>query len=123
MAYSVAFEQEADYVGLYFMTRAGYDSAGAENFWRRMAAENPRNVTAARTHPTTPERFLALAATRDEIAEKQANGLALTPDLDRDAIRARRAAAEAAAEDEAETVNDVAPAQNQAPEGGYDAFD
>jgi len=30
MAYSVAFEMEADYVGAYYAARAGYDIAGAE---------------------------------------------------------------------------------------------
>src|SRR5690606_38594427 len=32
-AYSVEFEQEADYVGLYFMAIAGYKIDDAPNFW------------------------------------------------------------------------------------------
>ena len=34
---SPAFEAEADYVGLYYMARAGYDIGHAEDFWRKMA--------------------------------------------------------------------------------------
>jgi predicted Zn-dependent protease len=40
-AYSPAFEQEADYVGLYYTARAGFDISSAANFWRRMAIADP----------------------------------------------------------------------------------
>lgn len=80
-SYSVGFEQEADHVGLYFMARAGYELEGAADIWRLMAAENPRAIDHRRTHPTTPERFLALEQAIEEIKGKQAAGAALLPDL------------------------------------------
>lgn len=80
-AHSVAFEQEADYVGMYFMERAGYNSHGVADFWRRMAAENPKNVNVRGTHPTSPERFLAIERTRKEIIRKKATGQPLEPNF------------------------------------------
>jgi len=83
-AYSVAFEQEADYVGMYFMERAGYNSSGVADFWRRFAAESPRSVSTRTTHPTTPERFIAIERTHKEIARKKAGGQPLIPNLKQD---------------------------------------
>jgi hypothetical protein len=76
-AYSVAFEEEADYVGLYYMTRAGYRTEGVEQFWRRMAVENPTAIMAKSSHPPSAERFLAIRAAREEIVSRsgQADGL------------------------------------------------
>lgn len=76
---SVAFEQEADYVGMYFMERAGYSAAHVAQFWRRMAAENSRDVTQRTSHPTSPERFLAIEGTYAEIQKKKAAGQAIAP--------------------------------------------
>jgi hypothetical protein len=73
-AYSVEFEQEADYVGLYFMAQAGYKIDDAPNFWRRMATSNSAAITIKSSHPTTPERFLALESTVNEIKDKVAKG-------------------------------------------------
>lgn len=78
-AYSVDFESEADYVGLYVMARAGYDIAKAPDFWRRMGAANPKSVTITTTHPATPERFVALKAAVAEIEAKKAKGEPLRP--------------------------------------------
>lgn len=83
-AYSKGFESEADYVGLYFMARAGYDISDVETFWRRMAAENPQGITFGSSHPTSAERFVALAAARDEIRAKQQTGASLRPRLKSD---------------------------------------
>lgn len=80
-AYSKGFESEADYVGLYFMARAGYDITDVETFWRRMAAEDPRGITFGSTHPTSAERFVTLAAARDEIRARQLEGASLRPRL------------------------------------------
>jgi Zn-dependent protease with chaperone function len=80
-AYSVAFEQEADYVGMYFMERAGYNSTGVADFWRRYAAESPKSVSKRTTHPTSPERFIAIDRTHREIAKKKAAGQPLIPNL------------------------------------------
>lgn len=81
-AYSQDFEAEADYVGLYYLARAGYETAGAANFWRRMAAENPGSIknTHSASHPATTERFLALELVSSEVKGKQAAGASLVPD-------------------------------------------
>ncbi len=78
-AYSVEFEKEADYQGLYLMRRAGYPIANASNVWRRLAAENPSSITIGRTHPSTPERFLAMNTAIAEIESKENQHLALLP--------------------------------------------
>jgi beta-barrel assembly-enhancing protease len=81
MMFSQQFESEADYVGLYFVARAGFDIGDAEGFWRRMAAENPRGIRFAYTHPNTAERYLGLAAARAEITQKLASGEPLRPNM------------------------------------------
>jgi len=80
-AYSVEFEQEADYVGLYFMKKAGYSIDSAAEFWRRMAINNSQAITIKSSHPTTPERFVAIEATVAEIKGKLEKGEPLTPEL------------------------------------------
>lgn len=81
-AYSVSFEQEADYIGLYMTARAGYSISDAPNFWRRMASEVDANSIETRTsHPTSPERFVALQKTVAEINAKRAAGKALYPNM------------------------------------------
>jgi hypothetical protein len=80
-AHSVAFEQEADYVGMYFMERAGYNSSGVAHFWRRMAAELPQSVSIRGDHPTSPERFIAIERTRDEIVRKKTSRQSLVPNF------------------------------------------
>lgn len=80
-SHSVAFEQEADYVGLYFMKKAGYDIENAASFWRRMAISNSQAITIKTSHPTTPERFVAIEATVKEINSKIEKHAPLTPEL------------------------------------------
>ena len=80
-AYSVEFEREADYVGAYYTTRAGYDLAGAEEFWREMGITHPDAIRFARTHPTTPTRFVQMREVAAEIADKKRRHLPLVPDL------------------------------------------
>lgn len=79
-AYSRSFEAEADYVGLYFAAMAGFDVAKAPQFWRRMAVANPLTISHASSHPTTPDRYVALEETAREIVAKQARGAALVPE-------------------------------------------
>lgn len=80
-AYSQDFEHEADYVGMYYLARAGYPTAGAADFWRRMAAENPANIKSnhAASHPATSERFVALEKTVTEINSKVTGQADLLP--------------------------------------------
>ena len=80
-SYSVEFEQEADYVGLYFMKKAGYEIEHAADFWRRMAVNNSQAITVKSSHPTTPQRFVAIESTVKEINTKIANGEVLKPEL------------------------------------------
>jgi predicted Zn-dependent protease len=79
--YSVAFEQESDYVGIYFMERAGFDTAGVASFWRRMAANDSRTITQRTSHPTSPERFIAIDRAQKEVAAKKKAGQPLVPNL------------------------------------------
>lgn len=80
-AFSVEFEREADYVGAYYATRAGYDIAGAEEVWTAFGMENPNAIRTATTHPTSPVRFLQMRKTAEEIADKQRRNLPLVPEL------------------------------------------
>ena len=79
--YARPFESEADYVGLYYLVRAGYSAESVEEFWRRLALVSPRSTARAKTHPTSSERFLRIAAAREEIAEKEAAGVPLIPNF------------------------------------------
>src|SRR5262245_14398096 len=79
-AFAMDFEREADYVGLYYVARAGYDIAGAERIWRALAQENPRQIFYAGMHPTTPERVVLLQKTAQEIAEKRRHNQPLDPE-------------------------------------------
>lgn len=77
---SPAFEAEADYVGLYYTARAGFDISHAEDFWRKMSVEAPRAIAVTTSHPPNAQRYLALAAARKEIEAKRGAQLALLPD-------------------------------------------
>lgn len=81
MAYSVNFEREADYVGSYYVARAGYDLKGTENFWRRSAMSDPNSILLARTHPINATRYVQIQKVRDEIEDKKRRGLPLDPEL------------------------------------------
>ena len=77
--YSVPFEQEADYVGMYYMARAGYKTENVANFWRRMAAEGQASIDMRSSHPASAERFIAIDQTHQEIIRKKHNNQSLTP--------------------------------------------
>ncbi len=80
IAFTRAFEREADYVGLYMAARAGFDVSGTAALWRRMAHLSPATISEAGTHPTTADRYLAIEAAIAEIAAKRARGRELLPD-------------------------------------------
>lgn len=79
---SKAFEEEADYAGLYILARAKYDITGTGNFFRRMAAEHPASIRKnfLATHPTSPKRFMSIEHTINEINENRLNGVPLFPE-------------------------------------------
>lgn len=74
-------ELEADYIGLHYAARAGYDISEAPNLWRRMAATTPEaiHLSARNTHPSTARRFLLLENAAKEIMTKKARGKELIP--------------------------------------------
>ena len=82
ITFSEEFEADADYMGLYMAARAGYDIKIAPNFWRRMAVEHPGSIreNMMATHPSTPERAVALEQSIEEIEEKINDGRPLTPE-------------------------------------------
>jgi membrane-associated protease RseP (regulator of RpoE activity) len=83
-AHSKGFEAEADYVGLYIMALSDIPIEDAPGFWRRMAATHPESTRRGgflASHPATSERFVALENTIEEIHNKQASGVPLTPNM------------------------------------------
>jgi hypothetical protein len=80
--FSQEFESEADYEGLYMAARAGFNISNAPEFWRRMAAEHPGSIKKnfAASHPSTPQRFLALENAVKEIEVKRQRGDLLLPE-------------------------------------------
>lgn len=80
-AFSQEFEHEADYVGLYYTARAGFNIEHEPDLWRRMAIQHPAAINRGSTHPPTAERFVALEADVKEIMDKQAAGQPLEPNM------------------------------------------
>jgi hypothetical protein len=80
-AYSQEFEFEADYLGLYMLARAGFDIGVAPNLFRRMGVEDPSSQIKNyfSTHPSTPERAVAMTQTIAEIQGKAGQQEALLP--------------------------------------------
>lgn len=78
--YTRIFEAEADYVGLYYMVRAGYDPTVVEDMWRRLALQSLRPIGRSKTHPAYPARAVQIEATRAEIQNKQALGAPILPE-------------------------------------------
>lgn len=81
LRYSQGFEEEADYVGLYILARAGYKIEDAPEFWRAMSAADPQGIYGSGTHPSNPTRFIAMNKTIAEINAKKAAGQPLTPNF------------------------------------------
>ncbi len=79
-AYSQEFESEADYVGMYHASRAGWNMAGAGNTFRQMALANPEAIhSLGGTHPSFASRAVLVEQTALEIESKRARNLALVP--------------------------------------------
>ena len=79
--YTRPFESESDYVGLYYLVRAGYSPEGVESFWQRLSTKAPRGINRAKTHPTFPDRYLRIQAARKEIQTKQKTNSLLVPNF------------------------------------------
>jgi membrane-associated protease RseP (regulator of RpoE activity) len=80
MVYSQDFESEADYVGTYYVAKAGFPVEQAADFWRRMAVEHPKAIAHGSTHPDTASRFTGIEAAAREVAAKRAAGQPLVPE-------------------------------------------
>jgi len=78
------FESEADYVGMYYMARAGFELEGVEDFWRRLGVISPKSIVRAKTHPVSPDRLLSIRATAKEIEHKTSTGEELVPNYLKD---------------------------------------
>ncbi len=80
-AYSQEFELEADYLGLYMLARAGFEIAPAPDLYRRMGVQDPGSQVKDyfSTHPSTPERAVAMTQTILEIQGKTNRREALLP--------------------------------------------
>lgn len=67
LPYSRKHESEADYIGLLYMARAGYDPEAAVAFWERFSAYNKQHggsqgLSFLRTHPLDDQRIQNLKA-------------------------------------------------------------
>jgi hypothetical protein len=74
-------EAEADYIGLYFAARAGFDIGPAPELWRRMAVLHPAGIDQAGSHPSSASRFVAMDRAVEEIRAKQEAGAPLVPEM------------------------------------------
>ncbi len=79
-------EREADYVGMYYLARAGVDTRDIGLVWRRLAAEKLDDIKSAdlSTHPSILERSLQLDAIHREIVRKRQSGRPLLPNRSAD---------------------------------------
>lgn len=61
LPFSRSHETEADYVGLHYMAKAGYDPHYAISFWQKMEAQHKsRNLEFLSTHPSDNKRIKRL---------------------------------------------------------------
>ncbi len=81
LSYSRDFESEADYVGMYILANAGYNIRNVANLWRRMSVQDSKGIYTGQTHPTNPERFIALNKTVTEIEYKRKHRMPLVPEF------------------------------------------
>ena len=86
-AMSISIEREADYVSMYLLANAGFDTKNRAEIWRNLADEVTFRSSIFTTHPYSPERYLLLTKTHDEIEAKRQEGLPVLPNGMR--VRAR----------------------------------
>ena len=72
---SQKFEIESDYISLFILHRSGYDLDEVTEFWRRLATIRPGIIEDnwLSTHPSSPERLLAMEAVIKEIKKRIEN--------------------------------------------------
>ncbi len=74
-------EEEADYLGVYIMARAGYDPSAAARFWVRFNHAHGAGIFSDGTHLNGAKRIRFLTLAADEVLAKQRAGAPLTPDI------------------------------------------
>lgn len=74
-------EEEADYLALYLMARAGFSVDAAPGFWDRYGRAMGPSFLSDGTHPGRGARMRAAEAAIAEIRAKQRAGAPLVPDL------------------------------------------
>jgi hypothetical protein len=74
-------EEEADYLALYLIARAGFDIGAAPGFWDRYGRTMGPSFLSDGTHPGRGARMKAAKAAIAEIQAKQAAGQPLVPEL------------------------------------------
>ena len=71
LPFSRRHESEADYMGLVFMTMAGYDPVVAINFWKKMSSNSNGQIPEfMSTHPSDATRINAIYKALPEIKKK-----------------------------------------------------
>jgi hypothetical protein len=75
-------ERDADYLGAYLASRAGFELAAEDYALFRLSYEDPIQLAEQRSssHPSGPERQLAFERTLQEIERKRAAGSELLPE-------------------------------------------
>lgn len=80
VSFSKRYEREADYLAMYYLANAKVDLEGIEEIWRRLGELDVRFIGFGLTHPSTPERYITIRKTRDEIQAKREKGIPLLPE-------------------------------------------
>ncbi|MEO7345523.1 MAG: M48 family metallopeptidase [Opitutaceae bacterium] len=81
-AFDRSKEKEADYIGLIYMARAGYDPQEAVKVLEQLEAETanqPATSPFFSTHPTTPERMIQLIEAMPKALAERAKSSVMTP--------------------------------------------
>ena len=76
---SINIEREADYVSMYLLANSGFDTSDRAQIWRELADEVTFRSSFFNTHPYSPERYLLLTKTHEEIQRKRETGEELVP--------------------------------------------
>lgn len=74
-----ATEYEADRLGVWLMTRAGYDVDAVVPFWTRLGKKTGKGILSDGTHPGWKERLRRLAQAVSEVKAQRAAGTTLLP--------------------------------------------
>ena len=79
--YAQELDAAADFLGVYVAARAGYNTADASTFWRRLAERTPASVPNGFTalHPATSYRLAAVDRAASAVRTKQASNKPLLP--------------------------------------------